>query len=228
MFTLALITDGQRHGGSQRLHFRDATQPGTVTSPGAAGGAPRSWHDALIYDDVEQLTAVAVPWLLQGLAAGDAAVVAVSPELTGPLCEAVGHRSVGCSSSSGTLSTGPGPPRRSLAWRQLAEQHATAGRRIRSVGEPDFGTTPADWLEWQAYESVVNVAFAPLPLWGLCVFSTALPEPVLASVRQTHPQLVTAAGSLPSPDFVDPATYLPTLPVPDEPLEAAPPALADG
>ncbi|GHE07088.1 hypothetical protein GCM10011381_01780 [Klenkia taihuensis] len=95
------------------------------------------------------------------------------------------------------------------------------------MGETDYGTAPADWREWQAYEAVINDAFAPFPLWGLCVFDAALPEPVLASVQRTHPQLVTTSGRSANADFADPATYLRALPVPDEPLEDTPPLLVD-
>nr|WP_241175808.1 MEDS domain-containing protein [Modestobacter sp. KNN46-3] len=90
-----------------------------------------------------------------------------------------------------------------ITFRGLAEQ-AGLGRRIRVVGEVDFGTTDADWHEWQRYEAVINSAFAASPLWGLCVMSTALPEPVLTAVRRTHPQLLGAAGRAANPDYVDP------------------------
>jgi hypothetical protein len=75
--------------------------------------------------------------------------------------------------------------------------------------------------------AVINEEFALCPLWALCVFDAGLPEPILASVSDTHPQLVTAAGRTANADFVDPATYLRALPVPAEPLEDTVPALAD-
>jgi anti-sigma regulatory factor (Ser/Thr protein kinase) len=183
-------------------------------------------HDALVYDVPEQVAEVAGPWLLEGLAAGDAAVVAVGPETAGPVREAVGddprvivvERHALYRSRTPTAVT---------AFRRFAAEHAAPGRRVRVVGEVDFGATVADWREWQAYEAVINEAFAPFPLWGLCVFSAGLPEPLLATARHTHPGLVTAHGWVPNSDYVDPAVYLRALPVPDEPLEATAPALAD-
>jgi anti-sigma regulatory factor (Ser/Thr protein kinase) len=107
------------------------------------------------------------------------------------------------------------------SFRQLAAEHATPGRRVRVVGEVDFGTTLADQREWQRYEAVINSAFAAAPLWGLCVFDTTMaPAPILATARHTHPQLRTATGRQINPGYVDPATYLRALPVPVEPLEA--------
>ena len=194
-------------------------------SPAAGTAAPRFEHDAFLYDDVDQVAALAVPWLREGLAAGDAAVVAVGPRTAGPLQDALGddprvivvERHALYRSRTPTAIT---------AFRRYAAEHAAPGRRVRVVGEVDFGSTAADRREWQAYEAVVNAAFAPLPLWGLCVFSSGLPEPVLAAARATHPQLVTGDGRAPNPAFVDPAGYLAALPVPEEPLEATPPVFA--
>ncbi len=183
-------------------------------------------HDALVYADVDELVDIAVPWLLDGLACGDAALIAAGPVTTGPLRDAVGDDPRVIVVERHALYRAR-TPTAITAFRRFAEEHAAPGRRLRVVGETDYGTTPADWREWQAYESVINSALDPWPLWGLCVFDAALPAPILASVRRTHPQLVTAAGRTANAEFLDPATYLRALPVPDEPLEATPPALAD-
>ncbi len=210
------------HHGGDALHRQH--------TGGAAGAPPphdgTSAHDALFYDSVDQVTAVAAPWLLEGLADGDAAVVAVAAETAAPLREVLGddprvvvverhelyrHRT----------------PAAITAFRRFAAEHARPGRRVRVLGEVDFGGTAADHREWQAYEAVINVAFTGWPLWGLCVFGSRLPEPVLAAARATHPHLRTATGRTVNPDFVDPATYLRELPVSDEQLESTPPLLAD-
>jgi anti-sigma regulatory factor (Ser/Thr protein kinase) len=210
--------------GDGELHSSEPGSPDGWTGAGSATTGFR--HDALVYDDVARLTSVAAPWLLEGLAAGDAAVVAVGPDTAGPLREAVGADPRVLVLERHSLYRSR-TPTAITAFRRIAAEHAAPGRRVRVVGETDFGTTVADRREWQAYEAVVNVAFAECRLWGLCVFSADLPEPVLASVRRTHPQLVTASGRVRNPDFVDAETYLRALPVPDEPLEATPPVLAD-
>jgi anti-sigma regulatory factor (Ser/Thr protein kinase) len=183
-------------------------------------------HDALLYDSTDELTAVAAPFLLEGLEDGDAAVIAVGPESTGPLCEAVDgdprvlvlERHALYRSRTPTAIT---------TFRALAAGHAAPGRRVRVVGEVDFGASVADWAEWQRYEAVINEAFAACPLWGLCAFDTTrLPERLVEAARATHPQLRTTAGRQPNPGYVDPAGYLTTLPVADEPLETTVPALA--
>ena len=197
--------------------------------PGTPGRGPDTAlgfrHDALLYDSPEELAAVAAPFLLEGLAAGDGAVIAVGPECADVLCEAVGNDPLVLVLDQRSLYR-PRTPTAITTFRGLSEQ-AGPGRRVRVVGEVDFGATPADRDEWQRYESVINVAFAALPLWGLCVFDTRrLSDAVLATAHATHPHLVGAAGRAGNPSYVEPATYLATLPEVDEPLERTPPALA--
>jgi anti-sigma regulatory factor (Ser/Thr protein kinase) len=183
-------------------------------------------HDALLYEDREQLVTAAVPFLLEGLEAGDAAVVATSATTASVLRNAVdGDPRVHVLERGDVYSART--PTAITTFRRLAEQRTAEGMRtVRVVGEVDFGETERDWLEWQRYESVINQALADWPLWGLCVFDTQrLPEPVLQSARQTHRCLVTSEGRAPNPDFVAPADYLRSLPIPVEPLERTPPLL---
>jgi anti-sigma regulatory factor (Ser/Thr protein kinase) len=184
-------------------------------------------HDALFYDSPADLVAVAVPFLLDGLAAGDAAVVAAGSDTAALLREAIGgdprvhvlprsdvyrHRT----------------PAAITTFRELAEKRVAEGaQRVRVVGEVDFGPTPRTWVEWQRYEAVINDALAAWPLWGLCLFDTRrLPDEVVEAGRRTHPHVVSPAGRRANRDFTEPGAYLRSLPVPREPLEDAPPRLA--
>jgi anti-sigma regulatory factor (Ser/Thr protein kinase) len=194
---------------------------GAPPSPGH-----RYRHDALLYDSAEHLAQVAVPFLMDGLAAGDIAVVAAGAATTDLLREAVdGDPRVHVLDRDEVYRART--PAAITTFRRLAEQHASAGaRRVRVLGEVDFGPTERDWLEWQRYEAVVNDALAGWPLWGMCVFDTQrLPESLLTSALQTHSRVATPRGREANPLFVEPADYLRALPVPDEPLEGTPPRL---
>jgi anti-sigma regulatory factor (Ser/Thr protein kinase) len=196
----------------------------SASERGPAGGYV---HDALLYDSVGELTGAAAPFILEGLSAGDAAVIAAGAHTTDVLTEAVdGDPRVHVMEPSDVY--GARTPEAITAFRRLAERSAAEGiDRVRVVGEVDFGRTERDWLEWQRYEAVVNIALAPWPLWGLCVFDThRLPEQVLVSALRTHPNLVTSRGRGSNPLFGDPVRYLRALPVLPEPLESTPPRLA--
>ena len=200
---------------------------GSRTGEPARGSAGGYIHDALLYDSVDELTGVAVPFLREGLAGGDAAVIAASPRTAGVVTEALdGDPRVHVLERSDAYRTRT--PMAIAAFRRLAERCSAEGiGRVRVIGEVDFGRTERDWLEWQRYEAAVNVALGPWPVWGLCVFdSQRLPEQVLTSTLRTHPNLATPGGRASNPLFGDPVRYARSLPVPPEPLEGTPPRLA--
>ncbi|WNV76834.1 sensor histidine kinase [Geodermatophilus sp. DSM 44513] len=185
---------------------------------------PDLLHDAVLHDSAQELAAVAAPFLLDALACGDGAVVAVRPATANVLREALAddplvqvheHRYLYRPRTSAAIT----------AFHRLGEQ-ASPGRRIRVVGEVDFGTTAAECHEWQRFEAAINHVFAASPLWRLCLFDTQrLPDVVLTTARSTHPHLLTAAGRAVNHDYVDPATYLSGLAAPEEPVERTPPEL---
>ena len=184
-------------------------------------------HDALLYDDAAQLAEVAGRFVTDGLAAGDAAVVATGGWAADVLRQAVGEHPLLHVVDRGDVYRSR-TPAAVAAYRELADRYATEGvTRVRVVGEVDFGSTEQDRVEWQRYEAVINHALADRPLWGLCVFDTQrLPAAVLESARRTHRGLATPAGRAANPGFVEPADYVRGLPVVPEPLEETPPTFA--
>ena len=184
-------------------------------------------HDALFFSSTDELTAATVPFVRDGLAAGDAVVVAASPAIADVVRGAVDD-----DERVHVIERADAYARRTpaavTAFRRLADELATTGVScVRVVGETDFGRTEREWLEWQRYEAVLNDALAAWPLWGLCVFDTTrLPRQVLDSVVRTHPTVVAGRTRTANPRFVDPADYLRGLPVPPEPLQATRPRLA--
>lgn len=200
---------------------------GRRTDEPARGAAGGYIHDALLYDSPDELAGAAVPFLLEGLAGGEAAVIAAGARTAGVLTEALdGDPRVHVLDRSEVYRTRT--PTVITTFRRLVERCSAEGiGRVRVIGEFDVGRTERSWLEWQRYEAAVNVALAPWPLWGLCVFDTRrLPEQVLTSTLRTHPNLATPEGRGPNPLFGDPVRYARSLPVPAEPLEETPPRLA--
>ena len=201
----------------------DWTATGGTDHP-AIGGFP---HDALLHDSIEQLVAVAAPFLRAGLDEGDAAVVATRPDTAAALRDALDDDPRLQVLEPGTIYR-PRTPESITTFRRLAEKCTAAGaRRVRVLGQADYGRTARDRPEWDRYESIINEALRGWGLWGVCAFDTQrLPDPVLESAGRTHSRLATADGWVPSPTYTDPATYLRTMPVPDEPLERTPPRLS--
>ncbi|MGY1771188.1 anti-sigma factor RsbA family regulatory protein [Blastococcus sp. SYSU D00813] len=182
-------------------------------------------HDALLFGDPGRLAEVAGGFAADGLAAGDAVVVATGAWAAGVIGDAVADDRLLLVDRRDVYRART--PAAITAFRELADRHATGDvTRVRVIGEVDFGSTEQDRIEWQRYEAVINHALAAWPLWGLCVFDTQrLPEPVLECARRTHPRLAGPGGQEPNPDFVDPAEYIRALPTAGEPLEQTEPLL---
>ena len=195
-------------------------------SHGVAPATSPFLHDALFFSSPDELAAAVVPFVRDGLAAGDAVVVTASPATADALRPTVDDDRVRVVPWAEAYARRT--PAAVTALRRLADAlTATGARRVRVVGETDFGRTEREWLEWQRYEAVINDALGPWPLWGLCLFDTTrLPEQVLESVARTHPTVVTGSSRTPNPGFVDPAEYLRGMPVPVEPLQGSAPHLA--
>src|SRR3712207_407318 len=117
-------------------------------------------HDALLYDDRAQLVDVAVPFLLEGLAVGDAAVVAAGEQTSAAIRDAVdGDPRVHVLERGDVYRART--PTAITTFRRLADERSDGGRRrVRVIGEVDFGPTERDWLEWMRYEAVINKALA--------------------------------------------------------------------
>ena len=198
----------------------------TVLPHGVVPAASRLLHDALLFSSPDELAAATVPFVQEGLAAGDVVVVTASPATADVVRTAVDDDRVRVLPRD--VAYGRRTPAAVTAFRRLTDELAATGaRRVRVLGETDFGRTEREQLEWQRYEAVLNDALADRPLWGLCLFDTTrLPEPVLVSVARTHPTVVTGPSRTPNPRFVDPAAYLRGLPVPEEPLQSGVPRLA--
>ena len=86
---------------------------------------------------------------------------------------------------------------------------------VRIVGQPVFvGRTAAERRRWQRQESLINLAWAHLPLTLICAYDERAAPP--ASVREacaTHPETIRDGEAKASADYVDPEAYA---------LEAAP------
>ncbi len=160
-------------------------------SPSAAGFS----HRALIYSDADEFVAGALPFLLAGLEAGEAALVAVGPQRAAQLREALGG-DAGAVRFLPMRELGRNPARIIPAWREFVDAHD--GRPVRGVGEPVWpGRDAAELEECHRHEALLNLAFAAPPSWSLlCPYDAlALDESVLRSVLRTHPEVVDGAGS---------------------------------
>jgi hypothetical protein len=71
------------------------------------------------------------------------------------------------------------------------------------------GDTEAEIMEWNRYESLVNLVFAASPATILCTYDErTFSGDVLVAARQTHPELVHGHDASPSGAYQAPEDYL--------------------
>jgi len=152
-------------------------------------------HEAFLWHDAEEFTAGLVPFLQEGLDAGEPTMVAVVPEHTEWLRDALGNRADEVTFVD-MRQMGGNPARIIPAWQQFLDQ-AGPKRPVRGIGEPIWpGRRPAELQECQLHEALLNVAIEPeLPFWLICPYDAdRLGADVVAEAHRSHP-VILEAGS---------------------------------
>ncbi|SER84035.1 sensor histidine kinase [Lentzea albida] len=152
------------------------------------------FHETAFYGSDDDFLAHAVPFLEDGLRAGEPSVVACSEWNTALLRAALGDAAVLYRPSANQYSR---PSESIVAFRDLFREHTEDGaRQMRVVGDVPHPGVGACWDWWARYEAAVNQAYAEFPVWGLCPYDTrTTPAEVLADVVRTHPNIATSPGT---------------------------------
>ncbi|MGY1839243.1 MULTISPECIES: anti-sigma factor RsbA family regulatory protein [unclassified Modestobacter] len=184
-------------------------------------------HDVAFATSPAGLAAIALPFVRDGLAAGDPVVVVTSTPVADVVRSTLGAPP-GLTFVDQQHVYGRRTPATLTAFRRLVAQvPPPPGRHLRVVAELPGEMHARDWLEWQRYEAVLEHALAGWPVWFLCLQDTGrLPAQVVRWAHCTHGHVLDDRGRHPNPGVQPPERLLRQLPVPDEPLQATPPLLA--
>ncbi|GLY77306.1 sensor histidine kinase [Actinoallomurus iriomotensis] len=180
----------------------------------------RLLHRAMVYADERAFLDATIPFLHEGLVAGEV-VLAVAPASSLDLLRR-------------TLGTGDVEFRDAACWyaqptRTIAAYSSfidhNPGRRLRVLAEPGWeGGTPAEISEWTRYESIVNQAFAQVDASVLCLYDArGTAADVLDGALRTHPELLGDSGPHANAAYTDPATVYAEIdgrPLPPVPPDA--------
>ena len=151
-------------------------------------------HEALLYDGEVGFLTGTLPFVREGVAAGEPVLVVVSAARIGLLRAALGGHADRVAFAD-MADVGANPARIIPAWRDFVAL-IDGGGRARGIGEPIWvERTPAELVECQRHEALLNLAFAGVPAWWLlCPFDTgALGADVLEEAERSHP-FVSEAG----------------------------------
>ena len=172
----------------------------------ADGAALR--HNALVYSSQDEFLARTVPFLREGLAAGEGAIVGRTRPGLALLREALGADAdrVTFVDVSEAYTT---PARTLASYHEVFADHLRMAPSLRVVGDVQFGPDPGEWDLWAGYEAVFNRSFAHLPAWVWCAYDAErTPEDLLESVWRTHPDVLSHDGWRASGRYEDPDTLL--------------------
>ena len=151
-------------------------------------------HEAFLWHDAADFTAGMVPFLEEGLEAGEPIMVAVGPEHTAWLRDALGWQADPITFVD-MYELGRNPARIIPAWQQFLDASSGVGRPVRGIGEPIWpGRRPEELVECQLHEGLLNVAVDPeLPFWLICPYDAeGLGADVLEEAFRSHPVIVEA------------------------------------
>jgi anti-sigma regulatory factor (Ser/Thr protein kinase) len=164
-------------------------------------------HSALIYRSDDAFMDVALPFVEEGIEAGEPALVSVQASNIDNLRAALGGEPDGVTllSVEEWYETSARTRDKFARW---ANERAASGR-VRLIGEPPWAVgNDAAVRDWARYESVINVAFEGMPVSLMCPYDARrLPPEIVEHAHRTHPQIAGPNGSRASDAYEDPHEF---------------------
>jgi CheY-like chemotaxis protein len=170
----------------------------------------RCVHEALVYSTMEEFLAATVPFVREGLDAGDAVFVATKRANLEMLREAVGAGAARVDFVD-SAEWYRSPTSTFEAYDRYVRVRLERGaRQVRIIGEPVWPSASArEVAAWKRYESSLNVTFASMPALVVCPYDAReLPDGILADAERTHPALRSGQVTRPSPRYTDPEVFM--------------------
>jgi hypothetical protein len=153
-------------------------------------------HEAFVWRGRAEYLRGLVPFVLEGLDAGEVVLVGATPQHVGWLTDELGPRAAEVQLVD-MSELAHNPARIIPAVQDLLEGCCGPGRPARGIGEPAWpGRGPEEVLEGQLHEALLNLAIDPdLPFWLVCPYDAEHLDPaVLADAEQSHPVIATATS----------------------------------
>ncbi|MFI0352103.1 anti-sigma factor RsbA family regulatory protein [Actinomadura sp. 9N407] len=165
-------------------------------------------HQASVYGSDADFLAMALPFVQEGLDAGDQVLVASTAVNIDLIGGALGDRGDEAEFAE-TGSFGRRPPQRVAGFHRYWCRARRRGGRVRVLAEPVWtDRAERDVADWHRVESGLNVALAGTDMWMICPYDARMvPAAILAEARHTHPSMVVGRESRDCPEYTDPVAY---------------------
>jgi hypothetical protein len=148
-------------------------------------------HEAFMWRDPDDYATVLAPFVEDGLAAGEAVMVAVVRRHANWLRESLGAQARKVKFVD-MAKIGRNPALIIPVWQKFVDQHSGYGRPVRGIGEPIWvGRRPEEIIECQLHEALLNVAVDPkIPLWLICPYDQGLDPSIINEAHRSHPAVM--------------------------------------
>jgi anti-sigma regulatory factor (Ser/Thr protein kinase) len=180
-------------------------------------------HEAGFYASDAEFLQLIVPFVTEGLTAGEPVVLGYDDRKSQLLQEALADPQAVHFVADARLYAKPAGAIE--AYRQVFERAVAAGaEQIRIAGDVPHEGNGGHFAGWDRYESAVNVVWHDYPVYSHCLYdATTASADVHDVVERTHPHLVTPDGRVaPSRRYQEISDFTPLPPAVD-PVEARPP-----
>jgi transcriptional regulator with XRE-family HTH domain len=176
------------------------------------GGSPPMMlnHQVLVYRDDDSFLAATGPFLAEGVAQSEALLAVTTARNIEVLREGLGKAAyqVAFVEAETWYSA---PVAAMNAFRAfLDDERAQSSRWARIVGEPVWaGRSQEEIRVWNWYESLVNLAFGPMPVTVLCPYDERSVDPeIVMTARLTHPRILEGRMLADNPSYRDPGEFV--------------------
>jgi anti-sigma regulatory factor (Ser/Thr protein kinase) len=187
----------------------------------ASGGGFR--HEAFFYEGLRGFGDWVLTFISDELARGALVLVMADPEQTALVRQAMRPPPLSLRFED-ARSLGTNPGRLMPRWTEFVAEAAGVGRPLVGVGALRYQRTPAERIECELHEALLNVAFAEGASWRLvCPFDTGAEPDVADEARRTHPAIIEEDHVAASPSYLGVGAAALTLgePLPKPPAGAA-------
>lgn len=192
---------------------------------GASAEHVGHFHEAGFYASDDDFRALIVPFVEEGLDAGEPVIIGYDDRKSDLLrnwLQSCAH--VTFITEADLYAT----PARAIAnYRRLFQRHVTAGaHQIRIAGDVPHEGNGGRFDGWDRYESAVNTVWDDFPVRSVCLYdATTTSSEVRDVVERTHPRLLSATGERRTNDrYEDPSCFV-GLAVSIDPIEASTPVV---
>ncbi|MFD2078466.1 MEDS: MEthanogen/methylotroph, DcmR Sensory domain [Actinopolymorpha cephalotaxi] len=181
------------------------------------------FHEAGFYASDAEFRALIMPFVEEGIAAGEPVVICYDERKSDLLRSWLDDPSTVTFIKGGSMYATPA--RAISAWQRLFERHVAAGaRRVRLAGDVPHAGNGGRFEGWDRYESALNTVWDECPVDSLCLYDAAtIPGPVRDVVERTHPRILTADNTHTTNSRYEGRTGKARVPVSADPLEATTP-----